>query len=377
MLHRFRRPDGSLELDGIFTSNESNTLALLRVLQSSGWAGKVKFIGFDASDTLVKGLSDGHIDALVVQDPVKMGYLGVKTMVDHLQGRPVEKRIDTGAQLVTRDRDVTIPPSRSCCSPISSSMVEAVTPPSRGFGEAGAQFEMRGVRKAFGGTVALDGVDLAVRGGEVCALVGQNGAGKSTLMSILAGAIAPDAGTMTLNGAPYAPRDPRDARQAGVAMIYQELSLAPHLSVMDNIALGVEPARQGALGRARHRSPRCGPPHGARGARAARPLGHSRRRAGRRAVAGGAAARRNRARAGIRLPRARARRADEQPRARRRAEAVRADRPAQAAGPRHRVHLALHRGSDAGLRPLRRAARWPQRRRRCDRRDAAAIRLSA
>jgi ribose transport system ATP-binding protein len=127
-------------------------------------------------------------------------------------------------------------------------MVEAVTPPSRGFGEAGAQFEMRGVRKAFGGTVALDGVDLAVRGGDVCALVGQNGAGKSTLMSILAGAIGPDGGTMTLNGAPYAPRDPRDARQAGVAMIYQELSLAPHLSVMDNIALGVEPSRQGALG---------------------------------------------------------------------------------------------------------------------------------
>ena len=104
LLHKFRRPDGSLELDGIFTSNESITLALVRVLQSSGWAGKVKFIGFDASDTLVKGLSDGHIDALVVQDPVKMGYLGVKTMVDHLQGRPVEKRIDTGAQLVTRDR---------------------------------------------------------------------------------------------------------------------------------------------------------------------------------------------------------------------------------------------------------------------------------
>jgi ribose transport system substrate-binding protein len=104
LLHRFRRPDGSLELDGIFTSNESNTLALLRVLQSSGWAGKVKYVGFDSSDTLVKGLSDGHIDALVVQDPVNMGYLGVKTMVDHLQGRPVEKRIDTGAQFITRDK---------------------------------------------------------------------------------------------------------------------------------------------------------------------------------------------------------------------------------------------------------------------------------
>jgi len=107
---------------------------------------------------------------------------------------------------------------------------------------------MRGVRKAFGGTVALDGVDLAVRAGEVCALVGQNGAGKSTLMSILAGAIRPDAGTMALDGAPYSPANPREARKAGVAMIYQELSLAPHLSVMDNISLGLEPRRPGVPG---------------------------------------------------------------------------------------------------------------------------------
>src|SRR5687767_15773102 len=112
-------------------------------------------------------------------------------------------------------------------------MVETVT----------SQFEMRQVRKAFGGTVALDGVDLAVAGGEVCALVGQNGAGKSTLMSILAGAQAPDAGTMRLDDAQYSPRGPLEARHAGVAMIYQELSLAPHLSVAENIVLGMEPAR--------------------------------------------------------------------------------------------------------------------------------------
>ena len=111
-----------------------------------------------------------------------------------------------------------------------------------------AHFEMRGVRKAFGGTVALAGVDLSVGAGDVCALVGQNGAGKSTLMSILAGAIVPDSGTITLNGAPFAPDSPRDARLAGVAMIHQELSLAPHLSVMDNVALGVEPLRAGNLG---------------------------------------------------------------------------------------------------------------------------------
>jgi len=112
---------------------------------------------------------------------------------------------------------------------------------------------MRGVRKAFGATLALDGVDLAVRPGEVCALVGQNGAGKSTLMSILSGAIRPDAGAMTLDGAPYAPRHPLDARRAGVAMIYQELSLAPHLSVMENILLGVEPSRYGFVERGRVR----------------------------------------------------------------------------------------------------------------------------
>src|SRR5207344_1254995 len=68
------------------------------------------------------------------------------------------------------------------------------------------RFEMRGVRKAFGATIALDGVDLAVRGGEVCALVGQNGAGKSTLMAMLAGALIPDAGTMAMDGRPFAPR---------------------------------------------------------------------------------------------------------------------------------------------------------------------------
>ena len=173
---------------------------MLRVLQDSGWAGKVKFIGFDASDTLVKGLSDGHIDGLIVQDPVKMGYLGVKTMVEHLKGRPVEKRIDTGVQLITRDR-MHDPAVNGVAA--TGSLSRWLT---QAHGE-NAQFEMRGVRKAFGGTVALDGVDLAVRGGEVCALVGQNGAGKSTLMSILAGATAPDAGSMTLNGAAYSPKE--------------------------------------------------------------------------------------------------------------------------------------------------------------------------
>jgi ribose transport system substrate-binding protein len=104
LLSRYKRPDGSLGVDGIFCPNESTTLAMLRVLQDNGWAGKVKFIGFDASDIMVKGLADGHLDGLVLQDPVNMGYLGVKTMLAHLRGQPVEKRIDTGVRLITRDR---------------------------------------------------------------------------------------------------------------------------------------------------------------------------------------------------------------------------------------------------------------------------------
>jgi ribose transport system ATP-binding protein len=118
----------------------------------------------------------------------------------------------------------------------------------------GLILEMRGVRKAFGATVALDGVDLAVASGEVCALVGQNGAGKSTLMAILSGALAPNAGSMWLDGAPYSPKDPLEARRRGVAMIYQELSLAHHLTVMENIALGVEPVRFGIVQRDRLRA---------------------------------------------------------------------------------------------------------------------------
>jgi ribose transport system ATP-binding protein len=109
------------------------------------------------------------------------------------------------------------------------------------------RLRMEQIRKSFGATVALEDVSLEVRAGEVHALIGENGAGKSTLMKILAGAQTPDHGQIWLDGQRYQPRDPRAGRHAGVAMIYQELSLAPHLSVMDNIMLGNETARWGWL----------------------------------------------------------------------------------------------------------------------------------
>jgi ribose transport system substrate-binding protein len=102
VLSNYRNRDGSLGIDAIFCVNESTTFALMRVLQDYNWAGKVTFVGFDASDNLIKGLADGHIDALVIQDPVKMGYLAVKTLVSHIKGEPVEKRIDTGVHLATQ-----------------------------------------------------------------------------------------------------------------------------------------------------------------------------------------------------------------------------------------------------------------------------------
>ncbi|HVR76715.1 MAG TPA: sugar ABC transporter ATP-binding protein [Planctomycetota bacterium] len=114
----------------------------------------------------------------------------------------------------------------------------------------GLVLEMRGVSKRFGATLALRGVDLAVRRGEVHALIGENGAGKSTLMKVLSGAHPPGGGSMLLEGKPYSPAGPDAARRAGVSMIYQELTLAPRLTVEENVFLGRESSSFGITRRA-------------------------------------------------------------------------------------------------------------------------------
>jgi ribose transport system substrate-binding protein len=96
LLNRYGR-----DLQGIFTPNESSTIGMLLALQDIGMAGKVKFVGFDASAILIDAIRARQLDGVVVQNPMRMGYLGVKTMADHLRGRPVERRIDTGVMLVT------------------------------------------------------------------------------------------------------------------------------------------------------------------------------------------------------------------------------------------------------------------------------------
>jgi ribose transport system ATP-binding protein len=109
--------------------------------------------------------------------------------------------------------------------------------------------EIRRITKHFGATCALDDVNFGLRKGEVHALLGENGAGKSTLVKIISGAVRPDRGEMRLDGRPYSPTDPLEGRRSGVSMIYQELNLAPHLTVEENIMLGTEVHKAGFLKR--------------------------------------------------------------------------------------------------------------------------------
>jgi ribose transport system substrate-binding protein len=89
------------EIEGIFTPNESATTGMLLALQDIGRAGAVPFVGFDSTEMLVESLQKGELQGLVVQNPMRMGYLGVRTMVEHLQGVAVERLIDTGVTVVT------------------------------------------------------------------------------------------------------------------------------------------------------------------------------------------------------------------------------------------------------------------------------------
>ena len=105
------------ELQGVFTVNETATIGMLIALQDMNKAGKLKFIGFDVSPILLDAMRAGQLHGIAVQNPMRMGYLGVKAMVDHLRGQPVERRVDTGVTLVTpanldsaRVKDLVNPP---------------------------------------------------------------------------------------------------------------------------------------------------------------------------------------------------------------------------------------------------------------------------
>jgi simple sugar transport system ATP-binding protein len=102
---------------------------------------------------------------------------------------------------------------------------------------------LRGIAKRYGAVEALKGVDLDVRAGDVLGVCGDNGAGKSTLIRVISGAHRPDSGTMTLDGAAVSFRSPTDALTRGIATIYQDLALAPRLSIAQNVFMGAERTR--------------------------------------------------------------------------------------------------------------------------------------
>lgn len=113
---------------------------------------------------------------------------------------------------------------------------------------AATVLQARGLTKQYGQVVALDQSDFDVRAGEILAVIGDNGAGKSSLIKALSGAMQPDAGEIRLDGAPVVFASPSDARRAGIETVYQDLALAPAMSIAENLFLGRELRRGGALG---------------------------------------------------------------------------------------------------------------------------------
>jgi ribose transport system substrate-binding protein len=107
---------GFPDVNGVFAPNESTTFGMLRALRDANKGGVIKLVGFDSSTSLVEGLEAGDVHGLVVQNPFRMGELGVRTMVAHLEGQEVEPRIDTGATLVTRE-NVSTPEIRQLLLP--------------------------------------------------------------------------------------------------------------------------------------------------------------------------------------------------------------------------------------------------------------------
>lgn len=95
-------------IDGLFACNESTSVGALRALQSRGHAGKIKMVGFDAGGLLIEGVKTGAVDSLVVQNPYKMGYTGVQAIIATLDGKKVERRVDTGVVLVTKENLETV-----------------------------------------------------------------------------------------------------------------------------------------------------------------------------------------------------------------------------------------------------------------------------
>ena len=197
-------------------------------------------------------------------------------------------------------------------------------------------FRMEGVSKRYGGVRALEKAELTVNAGRIHAILGENGAGKSTLIKIMAGVVAPDEGHMAIEGRDVSFASPAEANAAGIACIFQELSLIPDLSVADNIVISNPPTRFGMIDRTRPAPHRRGSAGARRGGR------HPSARAGEGSAAVAAPDRRDRQGAGAQPAHPDPRRGDLGADGRRRRQDLRRAEAAALGRPGAALHLASH-----------------------------------
>ena len=203
--------------------------------------GKVILVGYGASAAALAGVASGAWYGDVAQAPASEGRLAVQALVKALRTGQGQRRHRPGgpaARQRHRDQGQRVPVHRR---------VAGLTVPAPQHRDP--HVELVDIGKSFGGVRALDGISLTIEKGSIHALVGENGAGKSTLGKILAGVIAPDRGQLLIGGEPVAFRSPREAIVRGIVLIAQELSIAPALSVAENVFLGTEPRRAGFVAR--------------------------------------------------------------------------------------------------------------------------------
>ena len=148
------------QANGIFCPNESTTIGMLDVLEENNLAGKIHFVGFDATPELVTALRKGELDAIVSQNPKKMAYEGVKACLGAIRGDAQPPDIDSGVQLITRGQRQFARGAEAVVGWLMQISKDFIA------GKSVPRLRMQGVRKRFGATVALDGVDLSVESGE-------------------------------------------------------------------------------------------------------------------------------------------------------------------------------------------------------------------